>query len=169
MGPGASDSGLIFSPIRPIVLRRRLTSSASWTPVGRVRPSANVVKDGLFELESGEQIQVALLDQEKEWGGDEERGWEEEGGREGASEQEQERADDSRTGEEDETGAVAIEVESEGTIRVTKVVARDSLGDDSDVEENVQQPQRQSLLFVATSSIEGRCDNYVSHSFFNGI
>ena len=88
---------------------------------------------------------MALLDQEKEWGGDEEGGWEEEGGREGASEQEQERADDSRTGEEDETGAVAIEVESEGTIRVTKVVARDSLGDDSDVEENVQQPQRQSV------------------------
>jgi hypothetical protein len=57
------------------------------------------------------------------------RGREEEGGREGASDQEQKRADDSRTGEEDETGAVVIEIESEGTIRVTKEVARDSLGD----------------------------------------
>jgi hypothetical protein len=55
-------------------MRWHLSTSASRIPVGRVRPSVNVVQDGLFELEAGEHIQVALLDQEKEWGGDEEGG-----------------------------------------------------------------------------------------------
>jgi hypothetical protein len=118
--------------------------------VARIRPSLHAIQAGLNKLEAREdeeQEEVALVDQDKKWSGEAEREREEERGREGASDQEQEeeRADDSRTGEEDETGAVAIEIESEGTIRVIKEVARDSLGDYADIEENIQLPQRPSV------------------------
>ena len=91
----------------------------------------------------------ALLDQDKEWGGEEREGGGEEGegGREGESEEEQvlDREDDSRSDEHLEPARIHIEIEPEGNVRVLSQAVRDSLGDQANVEENVPLPRRLSV------------------------
>jgi hypothetical protein len=160
---GLSENAEDQAVLSPIVYRRRLTSSiTSPVAVARIRPSVQAVQEELAQLQPPEEAMeeegVALLDQDKEWGGDEGEGGgeegeegdgdgEEEGGREGASDQLQvlDRADDSRSVENFETGTVNIEIESGGTVRILREQDRDSLSDNTDIEENVQRPRRHSV------------------------
>ena len=103
-----------------------------------VCPSVHVVQDQLEAEEEVEEEGVALLDQDKEWGGE---------GREGETEKEQvsDRDDDSRSDEFSGSVRVNVEIETEGTVKVLSEVVRDSLGDQTNMKEPVPLQRRLSV------------------------